>query len=73
MERWAVKDGMDDPGGREQFPSSLEVHTMYPPDTLGNLTNVLPRTPELAELSTCQAHGPQRRDEGWVSFVVVVA
>ena len=41
-----------DPGGREQFPSRLEVYTMYPPDTLGNLTHVLPRTPELAMLST---------------------
>ena len=52
MERWAVKDGMDDPGGREQFPSRLEVYTMYPPDTPGQPYVRAPLNPELAELST---------------------
>ena len=55
VERWAVKDGMDDPGGREQFPSRLEVYTMYPPDTLGNLTYVLPRTPSSPSSPPCSS------------------
>ena len=52
VERWAVKDGMDDLGAREQFPSCPEVYTMYPPDTPGQPYVRAPLNPELAELST---------------------
>ena len=48
--QWVL--GMDDPGGREQFPSRLEVYTMYPPDTPGQPYVRAPLNPELAELST---------------------
>ena len=69
VERWAVKDGMDDLGAREQFPSCLEVYTMYPPDTPGQ-PYVCSPDPELAELSTVlKLMGLSNRDEDWVSFV----
>ena len=68
VERWAVKDGMDDLGAREQFPSCLEVYTMYPPDTPGQ-PYVCSPDPELAELSTVlKLMGLSNMDEDWVSF-----
>ena len=74
MERWAVKDGMDDPGGREQFPSRLEVYTMYPPDTPGQPYVCAPLNPELAELSTVlKLMGLSNMDEDWVSFMMFIA
>ena len=65
--QWVL--GMDDLGAREQFPSCLEVYTMYPPDTPGQ-PYVCSPDPELAELSTVlKLMGLSNRDEDWVSFV----
>ena len=73
VERWAVKDGMDDLGAREQFPSCLEVYTMYPPDTPGQ-PYVCSPDPELAELSTVlKLMGLSNMDEDWVSFMMFIA
>ena len=74
MERWAVKDGMDDLGAREQFPSCPEVYTMYPPDTPGQPHVVLPGPRALVAPHRAQApHGPQQYGHDWVSFMMFIA
>ena len=74
VERWAVKDGMDDLGAREQFPSCPEVYTMYPPDTPGQPHVVLPGPRALVAPHRAQApHGPQQYGHDWVSFMMFIA
>ena len=74
VERWAVKDGMDDLGAREQFPSGPEVYTMYPPDTPGQPHVVLPGPRALVAPHRAQApHGPQQYGHDWVSFMMFIA
>ena len=69
VERWAVKDGMDDLGAREQFPSGPEVYTMYPPDTPGQPHVVLPGPRALVAPRAQAPHGPQQYGHDWVSFI----